>query len=80
MERQDCHYQNLPVSRYRDWCLEKLREAFTRLNPADQARVKSLLPFEPAEILWQQNIHAPSDHDTGKATPFNLGINVFDGF
>jgi len=36
MERQGCHYQNLPVSRYRVWCLEQLREAFTRLNPADQ--------------------------------------------
>ncbi|MFT7220455.1 MAG: hypothetical protein ACI8Z1_002072 [Candidatus Azotimanducaceae bacterium] len=69
MEIQGCHYQNLPVSRYRLWCLEQLREAFARLSPADQAEGKGLLPFEAAAIIWEDNTHAPSDHDTEEEAP-----------
>jgi hypothetical protein len=79
MNVQGCHYQQLPVSRYRVYCLEMLRERFACLDEASQNAVKTLLPFEPAEILWQDDLQAKSDYDGAKQAPFNKAINVFDG-
>lgn len=77
MTVQGCQYENLPVSRYRVHCLEKLRERFSALNASDQANVKALLPYTEAEILWQQNIAAKSAYDEANLAPFNKAINVY---
>ncbi|MFT5013603.1 MAG: glutathione S-transferase [Dinoroseobacter sp.] len=79
MTVQSCHYQQLPVSRYRVYCLEMLRERFACLDEASKNIVKALLPFEPAEILWQDDLQAKSDYDEARQAPFNKAINVFDG-
>jgi hypothetical protein len=41
-------------------------------------RIIALLPFEPAEILRQDDLQAKSDYDEARQAPFNKSINVFD--
>jgi glutathione S-transferase len=77
MTVQDCHYQDLPVSRYRVYCLEKLREAFATLGSEDQIKVKALLTYPEAEILWRESIPAKSGYDELGEAPFNKAINVY---
>jgi glutathione S-transferase len=79
MTVQGCRYQQLPVSRYRVYCLEILRERFASLDEASQLAVKTLLPFASAKILWQDDVEAKSDYDGARQAPFNKAINVFDG-
>lgn len=74
---QACEYSDLPVSRYRVYCLEKLRAAFAALAEADQAMVKSLLPQAEAEILWRPELEARSEFDTDNHLPFGKAINVY---
>ena len=74
---QGCAYQNLPVSRYRVHCLEMLRERFAGLDDHAQNTVKSLLPSEPAAILWRDAAPAKSGYDERREAPFNKAINVF---
>lgn len=77
MNIQGCQYRKLPVSRYRVWCLEQLRRAFSSLSEDDQREVKSLLPYAEAEILWQDTLDAVSAYDVEEAAPFNKAINVY---
>lgn len=77
MTIQDCHYVDMPVSRYRVACLEKLRAAFAALNEADQDKARRLLGYPQAEILWCPDIPATSGHDPENAAPFGKAINVY---
>ncbi len=74
---QGCQYKDMPVSRYRVWCLEQLRKAFGSLSVDAQQQVKTLLPFHEAEILWQSDLSARSDYDIEGRAPFNKAINVY---
>ena len=74
---QGCTYSKLPVSRYRVACLERLREAFVTLNESDRSRVRALLPWSPAEVLWGPDPPACSDYDDERQAPFNTAINVY---
>lgn len=81
MTIQGCEYIEMPVSRYRVACLERLREAFAALDDADQKTVRDLLPHPQAEILWCPEIAAASDYDTKREAPFGKAINVYaDGY
>lgn len=77
MTVQGCHYRDLPVSRYRVHCLERLREEFASLSAVEQDAVRSLLPFPEAEPLWQGSMAAQSGYDDAQEAPFNKAINVF---
>ncbi len=77
MTVQGCTYRSLPVSRYRVWCLEQLRERFAALNEADQSIVRGHLPGLEAEILWQAVAPAVSGYDEDRLAPFNKAINVY---
>lgn len=77
MTVQGCHYRSLPVSRYRVWCLEKLREAYADLSGAGQDAVQRLLPYPTASILWQPEAPAKSRYDEERLAPFNKAINVY---
>ncbi len=77
MTVQGCSYKNLPVSRYRVHCLEQLREAFDALSDGAQSKVKSLLPYPEAELLWQAAPIAKSEYDEAREAPFNKAINVY---
>ena len=74
---QGCQYRDLPVSRYRVWCLEQLRRAFRALSAAEQASVRALLDYPDASVLWHEDELANSDYDTAGEAPFNKAINVF---
>lgn len=74
---QGCDYRNLPVSRYRVYCLEQLRQRFKALDPDPQQAVQAMLNFEGADILWCDNIGAESNYDEAGEAPFNKAINVY---
>lgn len=76
MTVQGCDYEQLPVSRYRVWCLEQLREGFAALSPDEQAKVRSLLPHSPAEILWSGEVPS-SGYNADNHLPFGEAINVY---
>jgi glutathione S-transferase len=77
MKVQSCAYRDLPVSRYRVWCLEELRKRFDALSVEEQGRVRSLLAYPDAEILWTTDGPAPSGYDKDGEAPFNQAINVY---
>ena len=77
MTVQGVRYERLPVSRYRVWCLEMLREAFGGLRADEQSRVRALLAYPQAEILWRETTPAKSGYDEAREAPFNLAINVY---
>ena len=77
MTVQGCDYAEMPVSRYRVACLERLREAFQILSGGDRAEVQSLLPYPQAEVLWRPNIPANSGYDENREAPFGKAINVY---
>lgn len=78
MTVQDCHYTDVPVSRYRVWCLEKLRFAYGELGADAQQVVKNTLSSADAGVLWSDDPIATSDYDVDEKAPFNRAINVFD--
>ena len=80
MTVQGCDYRNITVSRYRLWCLEELRRRFAGLAPGDQAKVKTLLPYTEAEILWAAELPAKSDFNTDNHLPFGNAINGLSGW
>jgi glutathione S-transferase len=79
MTVQGSQYQQLPVSRYRVYCLEMLREQYSALDNTDQQKVQSQLPFDNASLLWSDVVRAQSGYDEARQAPFNMAINVFAG-
>ncbi len=77
MKVQGCDYVNLPVSRYRVACLERLRENYAKLTEAHQETVQALLPHPDAAILWDPDFSTRSGYDEEKLAPFNKAINVY---
>jgi len=74
---QNCQYKNMPVSRYRVWCLEALRRVWAGLSVPDQETLKSVLDFDGSPVLWGELDFKPSDYDTDRKAPFNKAINVY---
>ena len=77
MDVQGCRYRDLSVSRYRVYCLECLRESFAGLDPNAQAKVRELLPYPEAEILWQDEAPAESGYNVDGHLPYGHAINVY---
>lgn len=77
MTVQGCHYVELPVSRYRVYCLEQLRAQFSSLDASARDEVRGLLPYQGAEVLWQSDTIARSGYDEAGEAPFNKAINVY---
>ncbi|MEO1659452.1 MAG: glutathione S-transferase N-terminal domain-containing protein [Pseudomonadota bacterium] len=77
MTVQGCSYTDMPVSRYRVYCLEALRRAYADLRDDDQARVQQILPFEPARLLWSDAPAAQSDYNADGHLPYGPAINVY---
>ena len=75
-EIQHCRYDRLPTSRYRVWCLEQLRACFAGLEEGAQARIKALLPYDGAAILWSGEVPA-SNYNADNHLPFGKAINVY---
>ncbi len=77
MTVQGCHYVQLPVSRYRVYCLEQLRAAFADLDAESRDAVRALLSHPDAALLWQADEIARSGYDEAGEAPFNRAINVY---
>ena len=76
---QGVHYASVPTSRYRVWCLENLRSAWTALPDSAQSVLRAKLTSDEASALWDEFAFKPSDYDTEREAPFNRAINVFPG-
>ncbi len=77
VEIQGCAYRNLPVSRYRVWCLEVLRKRYGALQTGERALLRSLLAYPAAGILWAAERPARSGYDEAFEAPFNRAMNVY---
>jgi len=77
MNVQGCEYRDMPISRYRVYCLERLREHFEALDVDGQNAVRALLPHSEANILWQGAIGAESGYDQDRNLPYGHAINVY---
>ncbi|MEM1195658.1 MAG: glutathione S-transferase C-terminal domain-containing protein [Pseudomonadota bacterium] len=76
---QGALYTSVPTSRYRVWCLENLRKAWTNLDPSAQSTLRAHIISDEADILWKDFDFAPSDYDPNQEAPFNRAITVFAG-
>jgi hypothetical protein len=74
---QGTAYTDLPVSRYRCWCLEQLQAQFGDLPAASRDAVRTLLEDQGGwESLWQ--VEEPrSDYDPQGQAPFAVGLKVY---
>ena len=79
MHVQGCQYRRLPVSRYRVYCLEQLREQFAALDPASREKVQSILHQPAYDLIWADTVSAQSRYDPERLAPYNKSINVFEG-
>lgn len=79
MTIQGTHYRSIRTSQYRVWCLEELRRRFSELNYNDQTKVRALLPFDHADLLWTDAVPASSGFNVEGHLPFGKAINVFEG-
>ena len=73
----NCEYRALPVSRYRVYCLEQLRDAFANLDTTNQNALRETFADEAAEILWSNTSFRNSDYDERQEAPFNKALRVF---
>jgi len=74
---QDCHYIQVPTSRYRVWCLEELQKSWAELKNNEQDNLCRQFGSPEAVLLLQQNSYSPSNYNTKQNAPFNRAINVF---
>ncbi|MEO1647554.1 MAG: glutathione S-transferase family protein [Pseudomonadota bacterium] len=79
MTIQGTTYRSVATSQYRVWCLEELRRRFAELDRESQAKVKALLPFEHADLLWTDTVPAVSGFNVERHLPFGKALNVFEG-
>lgn len=79
MTVQGCSYTNMPLSRYRVYCLECLRDVFDALDAEAADRVRALLPYEGADLLWTDTIPAKSGYNADGHLPYGQAINVYEG-
>ena len=74
---QGCRYERVPTSRYRVFCLERLRVEWAALDAAAQSRLRSVWPDEAGAALRGDPPARASDYDPDGLAPFNHAINVF---
>ena len=69
---------DLPVSRYRVWCLEQLQASFQGLPEQARETVQGLLEDGGCwESLWR--VQEPrSDYDPDGNAPFAVGLEVYN--
>jgi len=76
---QGAQYRRVSTSRYRVWCLECLRYAWSRLPADAEATLRDILRTPECSILWGEPAFSPSGYDPDGEAPFNRAINVFPG-
>jgi len=77
-EIQGTAYRDVPVSRYRVWCLEQLQAAFQALDGSEAQAVERLLQEHRCwEPLWEVR-DARSQYDPSGRAPFGVGLAVYE--
>ena len=75
---QGAHYRNLPVSRYRVWCLEKLQERLRETPDAARPALEAMLDrhdcLEPLRRIEKPD----SGYDPERRAPFGKSIPVYE--
>ncbi|MEM7005043.1 MAG: glutathione S-transferase family protein [Pseudomonadota bacterium] len=77
MTVQGCEYTDMSVSRYRVYCLECLRTSFDTVDAGAKDKVRSLLPYPQADILWKDTLDATSGYNEDGHLPYGHAINVY---
>lgn len=77
LDVQGYAYPKVPTSRYRVWCLEKLREAWAALPENTQRELRATLSSLEACVLWDELEIGSSNYDPENEAPFNRAINVY---
>lgn len=74
---QGTQYRDVPVSRYRSWCLEQLQNHFKQLPPDTRDSARQLMETHNCwKPLW--DIDEPrSGYDTEQQAPFAVGLKVY---
>ena len=67
----------VPTSRYRVWCLERLRDALAALDPEDRATVRAALEPHGAWAPLADGETIESWLDPAHRAPFGRGLEVF---
>ena len=75
---QGVRYENLPVGRYRVWCLEALRREWASLGDTARDGLRPFLVGPGASVLWDTTTPLGSGYDPDRQAPFNRALNVFD--
>jgi len=70
-------YENVPVSTYRVWCLERLQARLAELPPAEREVVHRLLERHGCRESLEHVVERPSGHDPDARAPFGAGLAVF---
>jgi glutathione S-transferase len=77
VEVQGTRYRRVPTSRYRVWCLERLRRHYDALPGPSRLDARALLERHGGwEPLWRTP-DLRSGHDPGGHAPFVHGLRVF---
>jgi glutathione S-transferase len=74
---QGCRYSQVPVSRYRVWCLEELRREWQALDDPARATLRAHVSAPGSAVLDEAALPAGSGYDPERRAPFNRAINVF---
>jgi len=75
-EIQGCRYRDLPVSRYRVWCLERLNSLLEELTDEERSQLQIYLKSDGLKNLATRPIRN-SEYDPENLAPFNKAINVY---
>lgn len=75
---QGTEYVDVPTSRYRVWCLEKLQERFGALNTLSQDELKHLLEQEGCLEPLLRIANPGSLYDPVNKAPFGRSIAVYE--
>lgn len=74
---EDVVYENVPVSPYRVWCLERLQARFEGMGERDREATRTLLDRHGCLEPLQHGIARRSGHDPEGRAPFGPGLPVF---
>jgi len=75
---QGTQYTEIPVSRYRVWCLETLQERFGRLDENARDRLHGLLASQGCLEPLFTTPNPASGYDPDRNAPFGVSIPVYD--
>ncbi len=74
---QGTQYTDLPVSRYRRWCLEQLQQQWQQLPEAARAIGREIPDLRGCVDLLQEFEGPGSDYDPEGRAPFAVGLKVY---